>query len=64
MIVQITFSAAARISQSPALDAKDGAALRAFGNLEFFFSVQSGDLQFRAESRLRDADQHANPSPK
>src|SRR6266849_1595471 len=32
MVVQIAFAAAARIGQSPSLEAKDRAALRAFGN--------------------------------
>src|SRR5712691_1204403 len=55
VIVQIAFAAPARIGQSPALDAKNGAALRAFGNLQFFFPVQSRHRQLRTESSLRDA---------
>src|SRR5437016_567159 len=55
VIVQIAFAAAARVGQSPAFDAKYGPALRALGNLEFLFAVQSWHLQFRPESRLRDA---------
>src|SRR5258708_12984234 len=55
VVVQIALAAAAGIGQSLALDAKHGAALRAFGDLQFFFPVQSRHLQFRAESRLRDA---------
>src|SRR5713226_3656133 len=55
VVVQIAFAAAARIGQSPALDAKNGAALRAFRNLQFFFSVQSRHRQLRTESSLRDA---------
>src|SRR5713226_4680970 len=55
VVVQIAFAPAARIGQSPALDAKNGAALRAFRNLQFFFSVQSRHLQLRAESGLGDA---------
>src|SRR5437016_14567165 len=55
VIVQITFAAAARIGQSPAFDAKHGAALRAFWNFQLLFPIQPRHLQFRAESRLRDA---------
>src|SRR6266403_2972773 len=55
VVVQIAFATPARIGQSLAFDAKHGAALRAFGNLQFFFRVQSRHLQFRTESRLGDA---------
>src|SRR6266550_2173290 len=55
VIIQIPFAASARIGQSLAFDAKYGAALRAFGNFQFFFPVQSRHLHFRAESGLRDA---------
>src|ERR1700730_8873495 len=37
VVVQIPFAAAARIGQSLALDAKDRAALRSFGNLQLLF---------------------------
>src|ERR1700694_2964345 len=55
VIVQIAFATAARIGQSLAFDAKYGAALGAFGNLQLLFPVQSRHLQFRTESRLCDA---------
>src|SRR5260370_34485036 len=55
MVVQIASPAAARISQPFAFETKHGAALRAFGNLQPLFPVQSRHLQFRTESRLRDA---------
>jgi len=54
-VVQIALAATARIGQSPALKAKHGAALRALWNFKFFFAVQPRHLQFRTESRLRDA---------
>jgi len=38
VIVQIAFAAATQVCKSPALDPKNGAALGAFGNLEFFFA--------------------------
>src|SRR6266550_7604185 len=55
VVVQIAFATPARIGQPLAFDAKHGAALRAFWNLQFFFRVQSRHLQFRTESRLGDA---------
>src|SRR5690242_1084064 len=44
VIIQITFAAAARIGQSPAFDAKHGAALRAFWNFQLLFPVQTRHL--------------------
>src|SRR5207245_7376482 len=56
VVVQVGLAATARISQPLALDAKHRAALRAFGNFQFLFPVQSRHLQLRAEGGLRNAD--------
>src|SRR5208282_3974320 len=56
MIVEIAFAAATRVGETFALDAEDGAALGGFGNFEFFFAVEAGDLQLGAQGSLRDAE--------
>jgi hypothetical protein len=55
VIVEIALAAAARVCKPFALDAEHGAALGAFGNFEFFFPSQTGNLQLASESGLRDA---------
>ena len=58
MIVEVALAAAPRIGKSFALDAKDRAALRPFGNFQFFLAVQPGNLELGAESRLGDAERN------
>src|SRR5690348_8824241 len=58
MIVQVAFAAAARISETLALDAKNGAALGGFRNFELFLTVETRNLQLRAERCLRNAERN------
>src|SRR5580692_4199544 len=58
MVVEIAFTAAARVRKPFALDAQNGAALRSFGDFQFFLAVEAGDLKLGAKSRLRDAERN------
>src|SRR5207249_4101056 len=56
VIVQVATATAVRVRQAFALDAKDRAALRAFGNLELFLAIQTGHLELRPKCGLRNAN--------
>src|SRR5271155_5764714 len=55
VIIEVALAATARVGETFAFETKDGTALCGFGDLKVFFAVEAGDLEFRAQSGLRDA---------
>src|SRR5580704_6352019 len=55
VIIEVALAATAGVGETFAFQAKDGAALCAFGDFKSFFAVEPRDLELRAKSGLRDA---------
>src|SRR5271170_4664825 len=56
VVVEVAAAAAVWVGEALTFTTEDGAALRTFGNLEAFFAIEAGNLKFRAERGLGDAE--------